>query len=174
MGHRWDAMAHPRVTEKQRRAAMGRAMDLNVMSCLIKTIRMHLKTKEVRREIEISERYQEDLEVERRRPLQAIEEQQEARIREGWAFMALECEGAEEQEQEKEGVARAEAMKEKEKERAPEEDWPIGEGMGAKADEELQKVLKQHRQTFAYTLQELGVCKTHVMEIKLTSEIAIY
>ncbi|CAI7742250.1 unnamed protein product [Closterium sp. NIES-53] len=117
MGHRWDATAHPRVTEKQRRAVMGRAMDLNVINWLIETIRMQLKTKEIQREIEIR---------------------------------------AEVQEQGAEGVARAIAVKEKEDERAPEEDWPIGEGMGAEEAEELQKLLKQHRLRFAYTLQEPG------------------
>ncbi|CAI5520705.1 unnamed protein product [Closterium sp. Naga37s-1] len=91
MGHRWEAMAHPKVTEAQRRAAMGRAMDLNVMMWILETIRMHLKKKEIARQIECSERYREEGEVERRKQeLEWIEEQYEGRIREGWAFMAVE------------------------------------------------------------------------------------
>ncbi|CAI5502890.1 unnamed protein product [Closterium sp. Naga37s-1] len=41
MGFMEDATAHPEVTEEERRKALGRAMDLNVMHWLVATIRMY-------------------------------------------------------------------------------------------------------------------------------------
>ncbi|CAI7808861.1 unnamed protein product, partial [Closterium sp. NIES-53] len=59
-------------------------------------------------------------------------------------------------------------------ERTPDEEWPIGGGMGAKTTKALQEVLKQHQATFAYSQQKLGKCTTHQMPINLTAEVPIY
>ncbi|CAI7844974.1 unnamed protein product [Closterium sp. NIES-54] len=152
MGHLWGATAHPEVTEQQRRATLGRAMDANVMTWLLDTMRMHLKAKELKREIACCERYRDLESVEwQKKSLARIEERYDLKIDEGWvAYMAM---GVAEGVIERDGEATVET---------PEK---------AAA---LQKVLKQHRGTFAYTLQELGRCTTHEMKIELTTEVPIY
>ncbi|CAI7917773.1 unnamed protein product [Closterium sp. NIES-54] len=98
MGHLWGATAHPEVSGRQRRSAIGRAMDVNIMTWLIEMIRMQLKVKELERDITASERIREYEAVEEcKRLLEQIEERYEDRVEEGYAYLALQ-EGAVEEE----------------------------------------------------------------------------
>ncbi|CAI7782159.1 unnamed protein product [Closterium sp. NIES-53] len=159
MGHQWGATSHPEVSEAQRRAALGRAMDLNVMTWILETIRMHLKTKKVQGELEGSEYYREGREAAwRRQQLTRIEARREERIREGWAFMAV---AARDETVTGGGEAPAGAG-EGSKENVTK--WEIGSGLGAQAAVDLRNVLEQHKGTFAFTLKELGRADTAVRE----------
>ncbi|CAI5945470.1 unnamed protein product [Closterium sp. NIES-64] len=66
-------------------------MDLNVMTWILETIRMHLKMKVVQRGLEGSLRYQDKREAAwRRLQLESIETHRTERMMEGWSFMAVE------------------------------------------------------------------------------------
>ncbi|CAI7772672.1 unnamed protein product, partial [Closterium sp. NIES-54] len=114
---------------------------------------VHLKTKEVQRELEGSEFYREGREAAwRRQQLAQIEARQNECIMEGWAFMAVEVgeEGA--------AAGGAEALAAEESREEGKVRWEIGTGLGARAAAELKKVLDQHKGTFAFTLKDLGRC----------------
>ncbi|CAI7835240.1 unnamed protein product [Closterium sp. NIES-53] len=75
MGHIWGATEHPEVTERQRRAALGKAMDVNVMMWLIETIRIQLKARDLQRDIVLSERVREhEVVAQHKRVLEEMEE----------------------------------------------------------------------------------------------------
>ncbi|CAI7791003.1 unnamed protein product [Closterium sp. NIES-53] len=146
-------------------------MDANVMTWLLDTMQMHLKAKELKRDIACCERYRDLESVEwQKKSLARIEERYDLKIDEGWAaYMAM---GAAEGVIEGDGEATVETPENGE--RGPNEEWVLGKGMDTESAEALQKVLKQHRGTFAYTLPELGRCTTHEMKIELTTEVPIY
>ncbi|CAI7799199.1 unnamed protein product [Closterium sp. NIES-53] len=123
MGHLWGATAHPEVTEQQRRATLGRAMDANVMTWLLDTMRMHLKAKELKREIACCERYRDLESVEwQKKSLARIEERYDLKIDEGWvAYMAM---GVAEGVIERDGEATVETPEKGE--RGPDEEWELG------------------------------------------------
>ncbi|CAI7735718.1 unnamed protein product, partial [Closterium sp. NIES-54] len=58
--------------------------------------------------------------------------------------------------------------------KGPEKEWKIGADVEAGAAEAIKQLLKAHRGTFAYNLQELGQYKGGELEIKLTTEIPTY
>ncbi|CAI7911866.1 unnamed protein product, partial [Closterium sp. NIES-53] len=120
MGHLWGATAHPEVTEQQRRATLGRAMDANVMTWLLDTMRMHLKAKELKRDIVCCERYRDLESVEwQKKSLARIEERYDLKIDEGWvAYMAM---GVAEGVIERDGEATVETPEKGE--RGPDEEW---------------------------------------------------
>ncbi|CAI7896138.1 unnamed protein product, partial [Closterium sp. NIES-54] len=141
MGHLWQATAHPEVTARQRRAAIGKAMDVNVMMWPIETIRMHLKV-EVERGIVASERIREyEITEWHKKLLEEMGERYEDRIVEGYAYMAME-EG--EVEEGGDSSAKAGEGEAKKGQRTPEESWPLGEGLGKVEAAAMQQVLQQH------------------------------
>ncbi|CAI7859113.1 unnamed protein product [Closterium sp. NIES-53] len=169
MGHQWGATAHPEVSEAQRRAALGKAMDLNVMTWILENIHMYLKTKEVQKELEGSEYYREGREAAwRRQQLAQLEASREERIQERWAFMAV----AGRDETVTGGGEAPTGAGEGSKENITQ--WEIGSGLGAQAAADLRNVLEQHKGTFAFTLKELGRCTVQEMRIQLSSDVPVY
>ncbi|CAI7885034.1 unnamed protein product, partial [Closterium sp. NIES-54] len=166
LGHRWQATKQARAMEKQRRAIIGKAMDLNVMTWLIGSIRMHQK---IQRELYYSKWHQEEREVGRsQQRLEELDELYEERMTQGWAYMALaagqEMSGTEEKRSETGTEQKAEAA----------ESWEIGDGMGKVEAEALKGVLKEHRKTFAYSLKEMGRCLIRELQINLTTDTPIF
>ncbi|CAI7912910.1 unnamed protein product [Closterium sp. NIES-53] len=171
MGHLWGATAHPEVTERQRRVALGRAMDVNVMMWLIVTIRIQLKARDMQRDIVLSERVREhEAAAQHRRVLEEMEERYEERVEEGYAYLAM----LEEAGEGEEGKQADEAEKKGETERKPKDEWQMGEGLRGTMAAAMQEVLRQHREAFAHTLQELGKCNSQEMCIELMTELPLY
>ncbi|GJP46380.1 hypothetical protein CLOM_g5674 [Closterium sp. NIES-68] len=52
--------------------------------------------------------------------------------------------------------------------------WEVSSELDSKVAAEIQQVLAEHRKTFAYTLQELGKCKLHELELPLDTTVPIY
>ncbi|CAI5994784.1 unnamed protein product [Closterium sp. NIES-64] len=60
------------------------------------------------------------------------------------------------------------------KEAEPSKDWELGAGIGEQVAAAIQEVLRQHRNTFAYNLSELGRYKGRELELNLTTELPTY
>ncbi|CAI7863066.1 unnamed protein product [Closterium sp. NIES-53] len=152
MGFMAGATACKQMTEKDRRAALGRATDLNALHWLFTTMTNHLE----------KEFYDSDFDMEG----DYFDPPNWPPI--GPVFMALDGGGAEHRGGGKDGGG-WECLSPGARGRVAN----MGPG-GRLAREAVEALLTTHCQTFAYTLKELGCCNYAIMTLNLTTTVPVY